>query len=67
MAWFVADFALGRLTDGQVERRLRTLVKNYLYIRLFLSDCGGLALLGNSRAIARQSRLATTTQEHPRC
>ncbi len=38
----------------------------YLYIRLFLSDCRDVALLGNSPAIACASRLAAATQEHPR-
>ncbi len=39
----------------------------YLYIRPFVSGRGGVAFLGNSPAIAGETRLAATTHEHPRC
>ena len=39
--------------------------QNYLYIRLFLSGCRGVAILGNSPAIARQSRPASNHSGTP--
>jgi hypothetical protein len=41
--------------------------QNYLYIRLRLSGRCDVALLGNRPAIPGATRLAATTQEHPRC
>ena len=53
--------------SAQHSSALKDPGQNYLYIRLFLSGCRCVAILGNSPAIACESRLAATTEGHPRC